>query len=82
MMSKKKSYMDKNNIISEGFFDTLKKYLVKYPIIRKDKKVKDSIKSLNNDVKELEKLLNKRFKELDPKHKSIKLSKYKSTDFI
>ena len=81
-MSKKKSYMDKNNIISEGFFDTLKKYLVKYPIIRKDKKVKDSIKSLNNDVKELEKLLNKRFKELDPKHKSIKLSKYKSTDFI
>ena len=81
-MSKKKSYMDKNNIISEGFFDTLKKYLVKYPTIRKDKKVKDSIKSLNNDVKELEKLLNKRFKELDPKHKSIKLSKYKSTDFI
>ena len=30
--------MDKNNIISEGFFDPLKKYLVKYPTIRKDKK--------------------------------------------
>ena len=81
-MLKKKSYMDKNNLITEGFFDTLRKYLIKYPILKKDKKVKDSIKSLNNDVKELEKIFNKRFKELDPKHKSIKLSKYKISDFI
>ena len=55
--------MDKNNLITEGFFDTLRKYLIKYPILKKDKKVKDSIKSLNNDVKELEKIFNKRFKE-------------------
>ena len=25
-MSKKKSYMNKNNIVTEGFFDNIKKY--------------------------------------------------------
>ena len=58
-MSKKKSYMDKNNIVTEGFFETLRKYLVKYPTLKKDKKVKDGIKLLNNDVKELEKIFNR-----------------------
>jgi len=74
--------MNKDNIISEGFFDTLRKYLIKYPALKKDKKVQNSIKSLNGNTKELEKLLNQRFKELNPKHKSIKLSKYKISDFI
>ena len=81
-MRKKKSYMSKNNILSEGFFETLRKYLIQYPELNKDKRVKDGIKSLNSDVKELEQLFNKKFKKLNSKHKPIKLSKYKLTDFI
>tara|TARA_R100000008_G_C3558177_1_gene154433 strand:- start:48 stop:281 length:234 start_codon:yes stop_codon:yes gene_type:complete len=77
-MSKKKSYMDNTNIIQEGFFETLKKYLIKYPKLKKDKKVRSSLKSLNHEIKELEKM----FRDLDPKNKRLKLSKYKLTDFI
>ena len=58
-MKKKKSYMDYKNILSEGFFDTLRKYLVKYPAIRKNKKFKSNIKSLNSQLKRVEDLMNK-----------------------
>tara|TARA_Y100001963_G_C6520554_1_gene326341 strand:- start:26 stop:247 length:222 start_codon:yes stop_codon:yes gene_type:complete len=73
--------MDTNNIISDGVFD---KFLntIKKSKLSKDKQIHSDLKSLNNDVKELEKLFNKRFKELDPKHKPIKLKKHKLSDFI
>ena len=76
------SYMDKNNILNEGFFETLKKYLIKYPALKKNKKITDKIKSMNIKVSELEKLFDKEFKRLGAKNKPIKLSKYRLKDFI
>ena len=81
-MSKKKSYMDKDNILSEGFLEFLRKKLVQIPALKKDKNVQKSLNKLNSSLKDVEKELNKRWKELDPKHKPVKLSKYKETDFI
>ena len=39
-MSKKKSYMDKDNVLSEGFFDKLKSFIQnrkKLKLLKKDK---------------------------------------------
>tara|TARA_Y100000401_G_C8314899_1_gene221878 strand:+ start:115 stop:360 length:246 start_codon:yes stop_codon:yes gene_type:complete len=80
-MSNKKSYMSKENILSEGVLDKLLRKL-KSSRLSKDKKIVSDLTGLNKNVLELEKELNKRFKELDPKHKPIKLSKYKLKDFI
>ena len=80
-MSKKKSYMSKENILSEGILDKLLRKL-KTSRLSKDKKIVSNLTSLNSGVLEIEKELNKRFKELDPKYKPIKLSKYKLSDFI
>ena len=74
--------MDTNNLLGEGFLEFLKKVLVQNPALKKDKKVKKSLKQLNNSLQDLEDELNKRFKELNPKHKPVKLSKYKATNFI
>ena len=85
-MSNKKSYMNKSNILNEGFFDKLRKILglssKQEKILKKSKKFTDGLKNLNKTVSELEGELNRRFKELDPKHKSITLSKYKLSDFV
>ena len=91
-MLKKKSYMNKDNILSEGFFDFLRKKIIQYPSVKKvktdkkdiknNKKVKNSLIKLNTTLKDLENLLNKSFKELDPKHKPIKFSKYKVSDLM
>ena len=80
-MSKKKSYMDKENILSEGILSKILRML-RTSKVSKDKKIVSDLTGLNKNVLELEKELNKRFKELDPKHKPIKLSKYKLKDFI
>jgi hypothetical protein len=77
----KKSYMSIKNILSEGIFDKLLN-LVKKSKVKSDKKIQSKISDLNKDVSELEKLFNQRFKELNPKHKPIKLSKYKVSDFL
>ena len=77
----KKSYMSLDNIISEGIFDRILN-VIKKSKVKKDKKIQSKISSLNSDVSELEKLFNQRFKELNPKHKPIKLSKYKVSDFL
>jgi inorganic pyrophosphatase len=80
-MSKKKSYMNEKNILSEGLFDKLMRIITKSKL-RKDKKIQNDLSDLNKNVLELEKELNKRFKELNPNHKSIKLSKYKLSSFL
>ena len=77
----KKSYMNIKNILSEGIFDKLLN-IVKKSKVKSDKKIQSKISDLNKDVSELEKLFNQRFKELNPKHKEIKLSKYKVSDFL
>tara|TARA_Y100001963_G_scaffold117455_1_gene163399 strand:- start:263 stop:523 length:261 start_codon:yes stop_codon:yes gene_type:complete len=79
--SMKKSYMDTDNIISEGIFDRILN-AIRRSKLKKDKKIQSKLSGLNKDVSELEKLFNQKFKELDPKHKPIKLDKYKISDFL
>ena len=73
-MHKKNSYMDTKNILSDGIFDKLKKMLLG------DIKVKKLIGSMNKDVTNLEKILNKKRKTIGIK--SIKLQRFKPEDFI
>ena len=78
-MSKKKSYMNQNNLISEGFFDKL------FKLFKTDSKIKNKVKSnpsvkkqlkkLNNTVSELEKALENEF------GYKIPLDTYKLSDF-
>ena len=75
-------HMNNNAILSEGFFDKLYKIIRNYPKLKKDKSIKKGLVDLNNDVSEMERLLNQRFKALDPNHKPIKLTKYKLKDFV
>ena len=81
-MSEKKSYMDKDNILVEGFFDNLKKAIKQYPALKKDKSFQNSLKYLNKDMVDLEDLMNKKIKQYGLKRKSIKLKKFKTSDFI
>ena len=50
-MSNKKSYMNKSNLITEGFFDKLKSLLgldsKKVKILKKDKKINQNLNNLN-----------------------------------
>ena len=61
-MSKKKSYMSKNNILSEGVLDTIIKYLTQYPKLRNSKEFKSGLKDLNKGQKRLEDLINAEIK--------------------
>ena len=82
-MSKKKSYMNKTNLIAEGFFSKLIK-MVKdrkfLKTIEKDKKINKSLKNLNKSTNELEKHLNSMLK--DAGLKPISLNKYELKDFV
>ena len=78
-MSKKKSYMDRKNILSEGFWDKLAG-LLRIPKVIKTKMKKDiqalsKIKSLNKTQSELEKILSKYV------GKKVELNKYSLKDF-
>ena len=51
-MSKKKSYMDKENIINEGLFDKLKQFVKDRKLkktISKDKKFKSALNNINKN---------------------------------
>ena len=78
----KKTYMDDNLLIREGFFEKLYKIIRAYPKLKKDKSIQKTLVNLNKDVSELEKMFNQQFKQLNPKHKPIKLTKYKLKDFL
>ena len=78
-MPKKKSYMNQNNLLSEGFFDKLFKLLktdskVKSKV-KSNPKIKTQLKKLNNPVSDLEKALKDEF------GYKIPLDKYKLSDF-
>ena len=82
-MSDKKSYMNKSNLIAEGFFSKLAKLLKlsskEEKILRKDKGVVNALKDYNDGWKSLEKKVqqqtgNKNFK--------LPYRKFKLTDFI
>ena len=76
-MSKKKSYMDKENVLSEGFFDKLKSYFKDKKIInslKKDKKFIQHLDKLNTSVDNIEKY----FKD---QNIDISLNKFSAKDF-
>ena len=64
------SYLDRKNILSEGFFDSLKKFFNRPKLSKqekkmmKDPKVKDAVKRFNDAHDKLQ----NRLKELDKKY--------------
>ena len=84
-MSKKKSYMNKNNLLAEGFFNKIAKILrlstSQEKQLKKNKKVQGILKDLNNDVAEFEKLASEAFEELGIDRK-VDITRYKLKDFI
>ena len=81
-MSKKKSYMSKNNILSEGVLDTIIKYLTQYPKLRNSKEFKSGLKDLNKGQKRLEDLINAEIKKYGLKRNPVKLQNFKTSDFF
>ena len=80
-MSNKKSYMNTENVLSEGFFDKLSKLVGKLkPIqknkLKKSKKLKSALSSLNKSVNDIEKAFS------DAYGTDVKLDKFKLSDFI
>ena len=74
--------MNNKNIISEGFFDMIKKFLTQYPKLSKDKKFNSALKDLNDGQKKLQDLMNTEIKKYGLKRKPIKLQKFKTSDFF
>ena len=70
-MSKKKSYMDIKNIITEAIFQKLFKWLLKKPELKDSKKFKGSINKLNTSIKSFENDINSELKKLDSKSEKI-----------
>ena len=80
-MSNKKSYMDRYNLLGEGFFNKLfKLFKIKdddvKDKIKKDPKVKKALNKLNTNQKEFEDYLSKLSGE------EIKLSRFDADDFL
>ena len=79
-MLKKKSYMNKDNLVTEGFFSKIAKMLglssSEERKLKKNKKVQNIIKDLNNDVVEFERLASEAFKDLGIDRK-VDITKYK-----
>ncbi len=76
--------MNRDNLLSEGFFDKLKKFIKDKRVLKKvqnDPKVKNNLNKLNSSQKDFEKYLNKLLKDagLEP---NVKLSKFDVKDFI
>ena len=86
-MSKKKSYMDRQNILNEGFFSKLfsmfkpkqKKNTSREEIIKRvenDPKVRKSLNKFNKSTENLEKLLTRLM------NKKVTLDRFEVKDFI
>ncbi len=82
LMSKKKSYMDRQNILNEGIItyalEKLFKVFVERPALKNNKNVKKATDELNSSLDTLEKTLNKELEDMGSK-KRVKLKKYKTT---
>tara|TARA_R110002074_G_scaffold281954_1_gene453443 strand:- start:174 stop:416 length:243 start_codon:yes stop_codon:yes gene_type:complete len=74
------SFLNKNNIIKEGFFTDILKFLKLYPNLKKNKNFKNKITDLNANVGELETLMNQELKSYGST-KKIKLKTYSLKDF-
>ncbi len=77
-MSKKKSYMDNENLLIEGFFDKLGKFFKAYKQVKKEKKllknpaIAKQVKDINKRMDNLQSDMQKRAKELGIKLPSMK----------
>ena len=76
-MSDKKSYMNNQNILAEGFFEKLKSILKldnkKIKTLKKDRKVTNSLKQLNKSWSDLAKSMEKDYG-IKPNFEKFKLS--------
>ena len=80
----KKSYMNKSNLIAEGFFSKLFKKIKDKRLqktIKKDKKFNKHLDNLNKGTKNLEDLMNGYLKDAGLKP-NIKLDTYTLKDFL
>ena len=83
----KKSYMNNENILTEGFFDKIKRMMGLSSSDQKkikketDKKLNSIIKDLNSSVRDFEKHAAGMYKDLGIK-KKVNIRKYKLTDFL
>ena len=84
-MSKKKSYMDKENILSDGILsyamDKIYKIFYLNPALKKNTKIKSSLEKLNKSVSDIEKMLNAELKRIGSKDK-VKIKPYTTKDII
>ena len=78
-MSDKKSYMNNQNILAEGFFEKLKSILKldnkKIKTLKKDRKVTNSLKQLNKSWSDLAKSMEKDYG-IKPNFEKFKLSDF------
>jgi len=84
-MSKKKSYMDNDNILSENFLKKLRNKIADKLVVRsmkKDKKVLKQVDDLNKEIKDLWDDFNKTASEISPNYKPYKPKKVTIDDFI
>jgi len=80
-MPKKQSYMNNENVLSEGFFDKLSKIIGKLKPnqknkLKKSKKLKSALIDLNNSVSDIEQAYS------DIYGTDVKLDKFKLSDFV
>jgi SMC interacting uncharacterized protein involved in chromosome segregation len=77
-MSEKKSYMDKESLLIEGFFDKLGKFFKAYKQVKKEKTllknpaIAKQVKDINKKIDNLQSDMQKRAKELGIKLPSMK----------
>tara|TARA_A100001011_G_scaffold77902_1_gene80287 strand:- start:187 stop:444 length:258 start_codon:yes stop_codon:yes gene_type:complete len=84
-MSNKKSYMDVDNILSEGIYQKIVDKIadkITKSNMKKSKEVKKIIDDLNDDIKKGWEEFNKIAKEADPNYKPYKPKKYKLSDLV
>ncbi len=85
----KKSYMDRENILSENVFSKLKKFFGLSSTEEKQlaknkkvaKKISDTLDDLNKDLVDFEKYAEAMFKDMGVNRK-VNVKKYKVTDFL
>ena len=87
-MSKKKSYMNQSNLINEGFFSQLKRFMKNRPKIKGKKKLSIlkslklalTVSGLNKAIDDFEKASRKHLGKDFPK--DFKVPRYEPSDFI
>ena len=78
---KKKSYMQSKNIITEGFFEKILKWVVKYPALLKNTAFKKDLTNLNKGMGQLETDINAYLKKIGSSEK-VSIKPYKLKDFV